>query len=164
MLTAIVNTPCGVDTQDLAALLLFPVNFYLRLEYIDGVMQDRRNSIANASELCFSCTNPSIYPIYYCVTLLFIHALISVMVQLVGVFTLTTEKNGTTNHSFHFNYMYARIASYFQKWLNLGSCCLYFGPLTVQNCLIKDRMCACCHNLLVEQVMFIIPVLILRHV
>ena len=29
--------------------------------YIDGSMQERRNSIANALELRISCTNPSIY-------------------------------------------------------------------------------------------------------
>ena len=28
--------------------------------YIDGLMQERRNSIANALELRLSCTNPSI--------------------------------------------------------------------------------------------------------
>ena len=27
---------------------------------IDGLMQERRNSIANALELCLSCINPSI--------------------------------------------------------------------------------------------------------
>ena len=29
--------------------------------YIDGLVQERRNSIANALELRLSCTNPSIY-------------------------------------------------------------------------------------------------------
>ena len=29
--------------------------------YIDGLMQERRNSIANALELRLSCTNPSNY-------------------------------------------------------------------------------------------------------
>ena len=29
--------------------------------YIDGLVQDRRNSIANALELRLSCTNPSIW-------------------------------------------------------------------------------------------------------
>ena len=29
--------------------------------YIDGLVQERRNSIANALELHLSCTNPSIY-------------------------------------------------------------------------------------------------------
>ena len=28
---------------------------------MDGLMQERRNSITNALELCLSCTNPSIY-------------------------------------------------------------------------------------------------------
>ena len=28
--------------------------------YVDGLVQERRNSIANALELCLSCTNPSI--------------------------------------------------------------------------------------------------------
>ena len=31
------------------------------LAHIDGLMQERRNSIANAMELRLSCTNPSIY-------------------------------------------------------------------------------------------------------
>ena len=30
------------------------------LTYLDGLVQERRNSIANALELCLSCTNPSI--------------------------------------------------------------------------------------------------------
>ena len=30
-------------------------------EYIDGLVQERRNFIANALELCLSCTNPSIW-------------------------------------------------------------------------------------------------------
>ena len=34
------------------------------LQYIDGLVQERRNSIANALELSLSCINPSIlsYP------------------------------------------------------------------------------------------------------
>ena len=31
--------------------------------HIDGLVQERRNSIANAPELCFSCISPSIYAI-----------------------------------------------------------------------------------------------------
>ena len=31
--------------------------------HIDGLVQERRNSIANALELLLSCTNPSIYGI-----------------------------------------------------------------------------------------------------
>ena len=30
-------------------------------EYIDGLVQERRNSIANELELRLSCTNPSLY-------------------------------------------------------------------------------------------------------
>ena len=33
--------------------------------YISGLMQERRNSIANALELSLSRTNPSIYSIYF---------------------------------------------------------------------------------------------------
>ena len=29
--------------------------------YFDGLVQELRNSIANALKLCLSCTNPSIY-------------------------------------------------------------------------------------------------------
>ena len=29
-------------------------------QHINGLVQERRNSIANAMELCLSCTNPSI--------------------------------------------------------------------------------------------------------
>ena len=29
--------------------------------YVDGLVQERRNSIANALELRLSCTNPSMY-------------------------------------------------------------------------------------------------------
>ena len=32
------------------------------MAYIDGLVQERRNSIANALELRLSCTNPSIWP------------------------------------------------------------------------------------------------------
>ena len=31
-----------------------------RWGYIDGLVQEKRNSIANALEICLSCTNPSI--------------------------------------------------------------------------------------------------------
>ena len=34
---------------------------YVMNDKIDGLMQERRNSIANALELRLSCTNPSIY-------------------------------------------------------------------------------------------------------
>ena len=33
--------------------------------YIDGLVQEKRNSIADAMELRLSCTNPSIYSIVY---------------------------------------------------------------------------------------------------
>ena len=32
------------------------------LSHVDGLVQERRNSIANALELRLSCTNPSMYP------------------------------------------------------------------------------------------------------
>ena len=32
-----------------------------RLNHVDVLLQERRNSIANALELRFSCTNPSIW-------------------------------------------------------------------------------------------------------
>ena len=38
-------------------------------KYIDGLVQERRNSSANALELCFSCTNSSIWnPTYAAVS------------------------------------------------------------------------------------------------
>ena len=38
------------------------VIFYiLQQEHVDGLVQERHNSIANALELCLSCTNPSIW-------------------------------------------------------------------------------------------------------
>ena len=40
--------------QDVTLLLTY-------LEYIDGLVQERHNSIANALELRLSCTNPSNY-------------------------------------------------------------------------------------------------------
>ena len=41
-------------------------------QYIDGLVQERRNSIANALELRFSCTNPSIclQPMIFAITLM----------------------------------------------------------------------------------------------
>ena len=37
-------------------------HFFCHLQlHIDGLMQERHNSIANALELCLSCTNPSIW-------------------------------------------------------------------------------------------------------
>ena len=36
--------------------------FHFCERHIDGLMQERRNSIANTLELCLSCTNPSILP------------------------------------------------------------------------------------------------------
>ena len=40
-------------------LNIFSVNEEKSLEYIDGLVQERRNSIADALELRLSCTNPS---------------------------------------------------------------------------------------------------------
>ena len=37
-------------------------------DYIDGLEQERRNSIANALEFCLSCTNPTTYRLLYFVT------------------------------------------------------------------------------------------------
>ena len=34
---------------------------FLKVYHIDGLMQERHNSTANALELCLSCTNPSIW-------------------------------------------------------------------------------------------------------
>ena len=34
---------------------------YIMASYINGLVQERHNSIANALELCLSCTNPLIY-------------------------------------------------------------------------------------------------------
>ena len=137
MLTVIVNT-CGVDALDLAATFLFPVKSYLRLEYIDGLMQETHNFIAYALGLRLCCTHPSLYqwlhPRYYRAILLFIHALTSVVLHIVCLlFPPTTENNDKTNHSIHLSYVYARIGLYFHKWLDLGPCCLYFGPLRSQN-------------------------------
>ena len=42
-------------------LAMFNFWFIEACEYIDGFMQERRNSIASALELCISFTNPSIY-------------------------------------------------------------------------------------------------------
>ena len=52
-------------------MTLFPVTAWLSLasqakyhqEHIDGLVQERRNSIANALELRLSCTNLSTWPI-----------------------------------------------------------------------------------------------------
>ena len=35
-----------------------------RIHHINGLVQKRRNSIANALELCLSCTNPSIFELH----------------------------------------------------------------------------------------------------
>ena len=40
-------------------------NLQYTLDYIDGLMQERRNSIANALELRRSCTKPSIWNAYF---------------------------------------------------------------------------------------------------
>ena len=34
------------------------MNEYVGLGHIDGLVQERLNSLANALELCLSCTNP----------------------------------------------------------------------------------------------------------
>ena len=36
-------------------------NWIASKHYVDGLVQERRNSIANALELGLSCTNPSMY-------------------------------------------------------------------------------------------------------
>ena len=49
----------GVHWLPLTAILhVWPTG---RKDHIDGLMQERRNSIANALELHLSCTNPSIW-------------------------------------------------------------------------------------------------------
>ena len=40
---------------------LFYFHEITHIHNIDGLIQERRNSIANALELCFSGTNPSIW-------------------------------------------------------------------------------------------------------
>ena len=40
--------------QDLLAIFLY------EWSHVDGLVQERRYSIANALELCLSCTNPSV--------------------------------------------------------------------------------------------------------
>ena len=47
----------------MSRLLNNPLNFMVprKSSYIDGLMQERDNSIANALELRLSCTNPSVY-------------------------------------------------------------------------------------------------------
>ena len=45
--------------QDSAAFIVEEY-YHCRLQHIDELVQERRNSIANACELRFSCTNPSI--------------------------------------------------------------------------------------------------------
>ena len=42
-------------------LVLYTVWYGYNTENIDVLMQERRNSIANALELHLSCTNPSIF-------------------------------------------------------------------------------------------------------
>ena len=41
-------------------------NVNLLLVHIDGLVQERRNSIVSALELRLSCTNPSIYKHKWC--------------------------------------------------------------------------------------------------
>ena len=50
-------------SQQLTTLTTYLSMFlaFFRCIYIDGLVQQRRNSIANALELRLSCTNPSIY-------------------------------------------------------------------------------------------------------
>ena len=38
---------------------------YTHILHIDGLVQERRSSIANALQLRLSCTNPSIWPVHY---------------------------------------------------------------------------------------------------
>ena len=56
----VIATHVGIrNTQSFNGWLLQV--FHLLWSYFNGLVQERRNSIANALELCLSCTNPLIY-------------------------------------------------------------------------------------------------------
>ena len=56
------NTFVKLYTTEYEALI---TSSYVWIYHIDGSVQDRRNSIANALELRLSCTNPSISSLCY---------------------------------------------------------------------------------------------------
>ena len=66
ILNMIMN-PCRVTQLCICAGSLYGwvVRVTLRCSVIDGLMQERRNSIANGLELRLSCTNPSIWSTSY---------------------------------------------------------------------------------------------------
>ena len=53
------------------AELMLEALFICKVHYIDGLVQERRNSIANALELLLSCTDPSISTYHEAIMLLF---------------------------------------------------------------------------------------------
>ena len=54
---------CSETIENANTFLCSPNKFSVIKVYINGLMQERRNSIANALELLLSCTNPSIWSI-----------------------------------------------------------------------------------------------------
>ena len=51
-------------SHSLVQVLALGLGLDLHVLYIDGLVQERRNSSALTMELCLSCTYPSIYMIY----------------------------------------------------------------------------------------------------
>ena len=78
-LTSLANLVVGVGTRHSHQILLWWLSTRLRYVqcisdgdttvlwqlHVDGLVQERRNSIANVLELCLSCTNPSMYCFEY---------------------------------------------------------------------------------------------------
>ena len=60
-LTSHKNKLCGIFFSNLFIRYICMDTDAWNKEYIDGLVQERHNSIANALELCLSCTNPSIW-------------------------------------------------------------------------------------------------------
>ena len=59
MLCVVKRTIIIIITIVVVAIIVVLEQEHIR-SYIDGLVQERRNSIANALELRLSCTNPSI--------------------------------------------------------------------------------------------------------
>ena len=55
---------CQTSTCQIRGFKIWAMCPHYLWHYVDGLVQERHTSTANALELCLSCTNPSTYPLW----------------------------------------------------------------------------------------------------
>ena len=72
---------------------------YLRMKYIDGIMEERCSSIANALELHLYCTNPSIH--FMIGVHQYVHVICNKQMYIMTVSQLNVMMNSSNRNIFH---------------------------------------------------------------